>query len=174
LQGRLPIRVELKALSREDFRRILTEPEHSLLKQASALMATEGVELAFDDGSVEALADLAAEINATVENIGARRLSTVLERLLEEASFSASDRRGETIQVDAAMVRDRVARWPRVPTCRATSCSSLRNRFATSRGPGQSVGSGRVAPPPEAKPREDAQGAMGQTGWPNLGDRCWL
>jgi ATP-dependent HslUV protease ATP-binding subunit HslU len=109
LQGRLPIRVELKALSREDFRRILTEPEHSLLKQASALMATEGVELAFDDGSVEALADLAAEINATVENIGARRLSTVLERLLEEASFSASDRRGETIQVDAAMVRDRVA-----------------------------------------------------------------
>ncbi|HZH44999.1 MAG TPA: ATP-dependent protease ATPase subunit HslU [Roseococcus sp.] len=109
LQGRLPIRVELKALSREDFRRILTEPEHSLLKQASALMATEGVELAFDDGSVEALADLAAEINATVENIGARRLSTVLERLLEEASFSASDQRGETIQVDAAMVRDRVA-----------------------------------------------------------------
>ena len=109
LQGRLPIRVELKALSRDDFRRILTEPEHSLLKQASALMATEGVELAFDDGSVDALADLAAEINATVENIGARRLSTVLERLLEEASFSASDRRGETIQVDAAMVRDRVA-----------------------------------------------------------------
>ncbi|MCU0946238.1 MAG: ATP-dependent protease ATPase subunit HslU [Rubritepida sp.] len=109
LQGRLPIRVELKALSREDFRRILTEPEHSLLKQASALMATEGVELTFTEDAVEALADLAAEINASVENIGARRLATVLERLLEEVSFSASDRRGETITVDASMVRERVA-----------------------------------------------------------------
>ncbi|WP_037300081.1 ATP-dependent protease ATPase subunit HslU [Rubritepida flocculans] len=109
LQGRLPIRVELKALTREDFRRILTEPEHSLLKQASALMATEGVELIFAEEAVDALADLAAEINASVENIGARRLATVLERLLEEISFTASDRRGETITVDAAMVRARVA-----------------------------------------------------------------
>ncbi len=109
LQGRLPIRVELKALTRDDFRRILTEPEHSLLKQASALMGTEGVSLAFEDGAVEGIADLAAEINATVENIGARRLATVLERLLEEVSFTASDRRGETVSVDAAMVRDRVA-----------------------------------------------------------------
>jgi len=109
LQGRLPIRVELKALTREDFRRILTEPEHSLLKQASALLKTEGVELAFEDGAVDALADLAAEINATVENIGARRLSTVLERLLEEVSFTASDRRGEVVNVTAEMVRERVA-----------------------------------------------------------------
>jgi ATP-dependent HslUV protease ATP-binding subunit HslU len=109
LQGRLPIRVELKALTREDFRRILTEPEHSLLKQASALMGTEGVELAFTEDAVDALADLAADINAKVENIGARRLATVLERLLEEVSFSASDRRGETVRVDGAMVRERVA-----------------------------------------------------------------
>ena len=109
LQGRLPIRVELKALTREDFRRILTEPEHSLLKQASALIRTEGVDLAFDDGAVDALADLAAEINATVENIGARRLATVIERLLEDISFTASDRRGETITVTAPMVRERVA-----------------------------------------------------------------
>ncbi|MFL1461551.1 ATP-dependent protease ATPase subunit HslU [Roseococcus sp. DSY-14] len=109
LQGRLPIRVELKALTRDDFRRILTEPDHSLLKQASALMDTEGVALRFDDGAVEGIADLAAEINATVENIGARRLATVLERLLEEVSFTASDRRGEAVTVDAAMVRERVA-----------------------------------------------------------------
>jgi len=109
LQGRLPIRVELKALTRDDFRRILTEPEHSLLKQASALMGTEGVELSFEPEAVDALANLAAEINATVENIGARRLSTVLERLLEEISFSASDKRGESVTVDAAMVKDRVA-----------------------------------------------------------------
>ena len=110
LQGRLPIRVELKALTREDFRRILTEPEHSLLKQASALIQTEGVELVFDEGSVGALADLAAEINATVENIGARRLATVIERLLEDISFTASDRRGDVVTVDAAMVRERVAK----------------------------------------------------------------
>lgn len=109
LQGRLPIRVELKALTREDFRRILTEPEHSLLKQASALIRTEGVELVFEDGAVDALADLAAEINATVENIGARRLATVLERLLEDVSFTASDRRGEAVTVTAEMVRERVA-----------------------------------------------------------------
>ena len=109
LQGRLPIRVELKALTRDDFRRILTEPEHSLLKQATALMATEGVTLGFDDAAVDSLADLAAEINASVENIGARRLATVIERLLEDISFTASDRRGESVTVDADMVRDRVA-----------------------------------------------------------------
>ena len=109
LQGRLPIRVELKALGREDFRRILTEPEHSLVKQYVALLGTEGVTLNVTDDAVDALADLAAEINATVENIGARRLATVLERLLDEISFTASDRGGETITVDAAMVRGRVA-----------------------------------------------------------------
>jgi ATP-dependent HslUV protease ATP-binding subunit HslU len=109
LQGRLPIRVELAPLSREDLRRILVEPEHSLLKQYQALMATEGVTLLFTDDAVEALADLAAEINDRVENIGARRLHTVMERLLEEISFNATDRGGDTITVDAAYVNERVA-----------------------------------------------------------------
>jgi ATP-dependent HslUV protease ATP-binding subunit HslU len=109
LQGRLPIRVELKALNRDDFRRILTEPEHSLTKQYVALLGTEGVTLAITPDAVDALADLAAEINATVENIGARRLATVMERLLDEISFTASDRSGETVTVDGALVRDRVA-----------------------------------------------------------------
>ena len=109
LQGRLPIRVELASLSREDFRRILTEPEHSLLKQYSALLDTEGVSLSFADDAVDALAGLAYDINDRVENIGARRLATVLERLLEEISFSATDRSGETIVVDAAYVNEKVA-----------------------------------------------------------------
>ena len=109
LQGRLPIRVELSGLSRDDLRRILTEPEHSLIKQYGALMATEGVTLTFSDDAVDALAELAADINDRVENIGARRLHTVLERLLEEISFTASDRAGETITVDAAYVNERVA-----------------------------------------------------------------
>ncbi len=109
LQGRLPIRVELSPLSREDMRRILTEPEHSLIKQYVALMATEKVTLDFGDDAVDALADLASEINDRVENIGARRLHTVLERLLEEISFTATDRPGETISVDAGYVRDKVA-----------------------------------------------------------------
>jgi ATP-dependent HslUV protease ATP-binding subunit HslU len=109
LQGRLPIRVELAPLSRADLRRILTEPEHSLLKQYEALMQTEGVSLHFTEDSVDALADLAADINDRVENIGARRLATVLEKLLEEISFTATDRRGETFTVDAAYVNERVA-----------------------------------------------------------------
>ncbi|MEI7712351.1 MAG: ATP-dependent protease ATPase subunit HslU [Rhodospirillales bacterium] len=109
LQGRLPIRVELSPLSRDDLRRILTEPEHSLLKQYTALMGTEAVTLSFSDGAVDALADLAADINDRVENIGARRLHTVLERLLEEISFSATDRGGEAIEVDAAYVNEKVA-----------------------------------------------------------------
>ena len=109
LQGRLPIRVELKALTREDFRRILREPEHSLVKQAIALMGTEGLTLEIAEDAVDAVADLAADINASVENIGARRLSTVLERLLEEISFTASDRPGETVRIDAALVREKVA-----------------------------------------------------------------
>jgi ATP-dependent HslUV protease ATP-binding subunit HslU len=108
LQGRLPIRVELKALERDDFVRILREPEASLLVQYKALMATEGVTLDFTDDSIDALADLTAEINTSVENIGARRLHTVMERLLEEISFDAADRKGETIMIDGAMVRDRV------------------------------------------------------------------
>ncbi len=109
LQGRLPIRVELSALSREDFRRILTEPEHSLLKQYSALLNTEHVALSFTDDAVDALAGLAYDINDRIENIGARRLATVLERLLEEISFTATDRAGDIIAVDAAYVNERVA-----------------------------------------------------------------
>ncbi len=109
LQGRLPIRVELAPLSRADLRQILVEPEHSLLKQYVALLGTEGVTLDFHDDAVDALADLAADINDRVENIGARRLATVLEKLLEEISFTASDRRGETVAVDAAYVNEKVA-----------------------------------------------------------------
>ena len=109
LQGRLPIRVELQPLSRDDLRRILTDPEHSLLKQYTALMKTEGVTLTFADDAVDALAELAADINERVENIGARRLATVLEKLLEDISFTASDRQGDNVVVDGAMVRDKVA-----------------------------------------------------------------
>jgi ATP-dependent HslUV protease ATP-binding subunit HslU len=109
LQGRLPIRVELKALDRNDFRRILVEPEASLIKQYKALLATEGVALDFDDASIDELALLAEEINAAVENIGARRLHTILERLLEEISFTASDRpEGTEVKIDQAYVRERV------------------------------------------------------------------
>ncbi len=109
LQGRLPIRVELEPLSRDDLRRILTEPEHSLLKQYKALMRTEGVELDFMDNAVDSLADLAAGINDRVENIGARRLHTVMEKLVEDISFTATDRSGETIRIDADYVAARVA-----------------------------------------------------------------
>ena len=109
LQGRLPIRVELSSLSRADLRRILTEPDHSLLKQYTALLKTEGVDLTFSEGAVDALADLAADINERIENIGARRLATVLERLLEDISFTATDRSGETVVIEAADVTDRVA-----------------------------------------------------------------
>ena len=109
LQGRLPIRVELAPLSRADLRRILTEPEHSLLKQYFSLLGTEGVTLEFTDGAIDALAELASDINDRVENIGARRLHTVLEKLLEDISFTATDRSGETVVVDAAYVAERVA-----------------------------------------------------------------
>jgi ATP-dependent HslUV protease ATP-binding subunit HslU len=109
LQGRLPIRVELSSLSREDFKRILTEPEHSLLKQYTALLNTEGVNLSFADDAVDALASLAYDINDRVENIGARRLATVIEKLLEEISFTATDRSGDVVVVDAAYVNERVA-----------------------------------------------------------------
>ncbi|WP_374534080.1 ATP-dependent protease ATPase subunit HslU [Phenylobacterium sp.] len=108
LQGRLPIRVELKALTRDDFRRILTEPEANLIRQHQALLATEGVTLTFTDDAVEALADAAVAVNGSVENIGARRLQTVLEKVLEEISYTASDRSGETIAIDAAYVRERI------------------------------------------------------------------
>ncbi len=109
LQGRLPIRVELAALTRDDFKRILEEPEYSLIRQYMALLATEEVTLDFTDEAIGALADLAAEINASVENIGARRLHTVLEKLLEEISFTATDRGGETVVIDRDLVHERVA-----------------------------------------------------------------
>ncbi|MEM7225116.1 MAG: ATP-dependent protease ATPase subunit HslU [Pseudomonadota bacterium] len=109
LQGRLPIRVELNALTRDDFKSILTEPENSLIRQYKALMATENLVLDFTEEAIDTLADLAAEINASVENIGARRLHTVMEKLLEEISFTATDRSGETITIDAEDVRERVA-----------------------------------------------------------------
>ncbi|MCB1591778.1 MAG: ATP-dependent protease ATPase subunit HslU [Alphaproteobacteria bacterium] len=108
LQGRLPIRVELRALTREDFQRILKETEASLIMQYKALIGTEKVELTFDDEAVDEIARLAFEINENVENIGARRLHTVMEKLLEEISFTASDRGGETINITAAYVREHV------------------------------------------------------------------
>ena len=104
LQGRLPIRVELKALTEDDFRRILTEPEASLIKQYTALLQTEGVTLSFEDEAVSAIARVAADVNTAVENIGARRLHTVMERLLESVSFDASEQGGSTLTVDAGYV----------------------------------------------------------------------
>jgi ATP-dependent HslUV protease ATP-binding subunit HslU len=102
--ARLPIRVELKALGREDLERILTEPEASLIKQYRALLATEGVTLDFTSEGIAAIAQIAADTNATVENIGARRLQTVMERLLDEVSYLAPDRSGETVLIDRAYV----------------------------------------------------------------------
>ena len=108
LQGRLPIRVELDALTENDLRRILTEPEASLIRQYRALMGTEDVTLDITEDAIDTIAKLAAEVNRSVENIGARRLHTVMERLLDEISFTATDRPGETIQVDSAYVEERV------------------------------------------------------------------
>ena len=108
LQGRLPIRVELDALTRDDLRRILTEPEASLIKQYSALLATEGVTLEFTEDAIDALADSAAAVNAGIENIGARRLATIMETVLDEISFSAADRNGEAVSIDAGFVNDRL------------------------------------------------------------------
>jgi len=109
LQGRLPIRVELRALTRDDFVRILTEPEASLIKQYVALMAVEGVTIVFTEDAIGEIADLAVEINRGVENIGARRLQTVMEKLVEEISFDASERSGDTVTIDAAYVKDKVS-----------------------------------------------------------------
>ncbi len=108
MQGRLPIRVELRALTGEDFRRILREPQASLIKQYIALMATEGVELEFTEDAIDAIADVAVEVNSAVENIGARRLSTVMERVLDEISFEASDKARTKFTIDAAYVQKHV------------------------------------------------------------------
>jgi ATP-dependent HslUV protease ATP-binding subunit HslU len=104
LQGRLPIRVELKPLTRDDMRRILTDTEAALIKQYIALMGTEGVTLEFTDDAIDAIADVAVAVNSSVENIGARRLQTVMERILDDISFNATDRSGETVKIDAAYV----------------------------------------------------------------------
>ena len=108
LQGRLPIRVELNALTRNDLKRILTEPEASLVKQTVALLGTEGVTLEFTADAIDAIADIAVEVNSNVENIGARRLQTVMERVLDEISFAAPDRSGETVRIDAGYVREHI------------------------------------------------------------------
>jgi len=108
LQGRLPIRVELRALTRDDFVRILTETEASLIKQYVALMATEGVTLEFTADAIDAIADIAVQVNSSVENIGARRLQTVMERVLDEISFAAPDRSGEAVKIDAAYVETHI------------------------------------------------------------------
>ena len=100
LQGRLPIRVELNALTEEDFKRILKEPDNSLIKQYRALLKTEDVDLEFSDDGIDMLAKLSTEINSTVENIGARRLHTIIEKVLDEISFTASDKAGQKIKID--------------------------------------------------------------------------
>ncbi len=105
LQGRLPIRVELRPLTRDDFRRILTEPKACLIKQYVALMKTEGIDLEFTEDAIDAIADIAVEVNTNVENIGARRLFTAMERILEDISFDAADKVNEKIVIDAAYVR---------------------------------------------------------------------
>ena len=108
LQGRLPIRVSLKALTQNDFKRILTEPEYSLIKQYEALLGTENVTVKFTEDGIDAIATLAVEINSTIENIGARRLHTILERVLEDISFTAADKSGESVVIDAEYVKNNV------------------------------------------------------------------
>ena len=106
LQGRLPIRVELDALNSSDFKRILKEPDNSLIKQYKALLKTENVDLEFSDDGIDTIANLASEVNSSVENIGARRLHTIIERVLDEISFTATDRSGEKIVIDSKYVKE--------------------------------------------------------------------
>ena len=106
LQGRLPIRVELEALTSDDFKKILREPDNSLIKQYKALLKTENVDLEFSDDGIDAIANIATEVNSTVENIGARRLHTIIERVLDEISFTATDRSGEKITIDSDYVKE--------------------------------------------------------------------
>ena len=108
LQGRLPIRVELDALTSEDFKRILKEPDNSLIKQYRALLKTENVELEFTEDGIDTIANIANEVNTTVENIGARRLHTIIERVLDEISFTATDRAGEKITVDSNYIKNNI------------------------------------------------------------------
>ncbi len=108
LQGRLPIRVELESLTADDFKRILTEPKNALIKQYSALLATEGLQISVTDDAISELASMAEEVNSQMENIGARRLHTIMEKLLEELSFSASENYGSTIAIDADYVKNKL------------------------------------------------------------------
>ena len=108
LQGRFPIRVELKDLTRDDFARILREPRASLIRQYQALLATEGLEVTFAPDAIDAIADLAHQVNRTSQNIGARRLHTILERVVEDVSFEAPDRQDKQITIDAAYVKSRL------------------------------------------------------------------
>ena len=108
LQGRLPIRVELSALNEEDFIRILKEPDNSLIKQYKALLKTENVELKFSDDGIEMLAKISAEVNSSVENIGARRLHTIIEKVLDDISFNATDKSGETIIINKDYVKNNI------------------------------------------------------------------
>ena len=108
LQGRLPIRVELDALNSDDFKRILKEPDNSLIKQYKALLKTESVELEFTEDGINTIADIANEVNSTVENIGARRLHTIIERVLDDISFTATDKAGEKITVDGKYIKDNI------------------------------------------------------------------
>jgi len=108
LQGRFPIRVELQSLSREDLKKILTDPENALLKQYSALLETEGVVVVFSTDGIEEIADIASALNDDLENIGARRLHTVMEKLLEDISYEGSDLKGEKIVIDSVYVRNKL------------------------------------------------------------------
>ena len=108
LQGRLPIRVELDALNSEEFKRILKEPDNSLIKQYKALLKTENVDLEFTEDGIDTIATIANEVNSTVENIGARRLHTIIERVLDEISFTATDRGGEKIIVDSKYIQENI------------------------------------------------------------------
>jgi ATP-dependent HslUV protease ATP-binding subunit HslU len=110
LQGRFPIRVELSDLTKDDFVRILREPKNSLTRQYAALLETEGIALEFTDDAIEALADFAFRVNQTTQNIGARRLYTILERLVEELSFEAPDMKMGSVQITAQYVKDRLAK----------------------------------------------------------------
>ena len=110
LQGRLPIRVELEALTSDDFKRILREPDFSLIKQYVALLKTENVELEFSDDGIDAIANIASEVNTTVENIGARRLHTIIEKILDEISFTATDRSGEKIIINKEYINKNLGR----------------------------------------------------------------
>jgi ATP-dependent HslUV protease ATP-binding subunit HslU len=109
LQGRFPIRVELESLTREDFIRILTEPKNALIKQYRALLETEGIRLSFTDDAVAEIAEIASQVNQRMENIGARRLHTIMERLLDEISFEAPDRADKEVVIDAKYVREKLA-----------------------------------------------------------------